>query len=517
SDYDVKDTTADQVYKGTSSGANVKSAVQATNGMALMYNNAYCSVYYSSSNGGQTESNKNAWGGAALPYYRLQDDPYDLANPSATVRKATIYADFTRNTAAFQSLVSGKAGGVSRIDAVETVSPKFGSPSKLYTQLRLNVTKTDGSSATVTLDLFGGAASALGVSLSNLKNELFTVESASGGFQLMARRYGHGVGLSQYGAQQMASIGYDYLNIMGFYFPGATLVKHSYTASLLNGSATAVVDNADNATAASASNSTASNSIEAVVALADPSSRLNLRQTPSPTATVLAKIPNGSSVRVQSADKSGWLKASFGSATGYIMTQYVKYASDGATSLPNPSAAPEAQPVAQTASQPNASTQIVGMGVVTLESKTGNLNVRKTPSNSAQVLTKIPSGSQVEVYAVSGSWAEVRYKGQYGYAASQYIKLDGAALSGESATASASSTGPSGGSSAAQNTLAAQVNTDSGEGNVYLRAKANKNATILDRVPHGSQVTVLGADGSWARVTYKGRTGYILSDYLVFN
>ncbi|MDR1598820.1 MAG: SpoIID/LytB domain-containing protein [Oscillospiraceae bacterium] len=508
-DYDVKDTTADQVYKGTSSGDNVRAAVQSTNGMALMYNNAYCSVYYSSSNGGQTESNKNAWGGAALPYYRLQDDPYDLANPNSTARKATIYAEFTRNTAAFQSLIINKAGSVSRINTVEASAPKFGSPSKLYTQLRLGVTKSNGSAATLTLDLFGGAASALGISLSNLKNELFTVEAVSGGFTLTARRYGHGVGLSQYGAQQMANTGYDYLSIMGFYFPGATLVRHSYTASLLSGGAVAAANGASAESAAAASNS-----ISAVVSLNDPTSRLNLRKSPKPTADVLAKIPNGSTIQVQSADTSGWLKAAYGGATGYIMTQFVKYSSDGAVSLPNPAAAPDADTTAQAAAPSTAApSQVIGVGTVTLESTTGNLNVRQSPSDKSMIVAKVPAGSRVEVYALSGSWAEVRYNGKRGYAAARYINMKGAASeSAPAATAVTASASSASGSASS----AARVNTESGEGNVYLRAKANKNATILDRVPHGSQVAVLNRDGSWAKVTYKGRTGYILADYLVF-
>ncbi|MDR0395916.1 MAG: SpoIID/LytB domain-containing protein [Oscillospiraceae bacterium] len=526
-DYDVKDTTADQVYKGTSSGDNVRAAVQSTAGMALMYNNAYCSVYYSSSNGGQTESNKNAWGGAALPYYRLQDDPYDLANPNSTARKATIYQDFSRNPSAFQSLVAGKAGSVSRVNSVEVIAPKFSAPSKLYTQLRLGVTKADGSSASVTLDLFGGAAGALGISLSNLKNELFTVESVSGGFALTARRYGHGVGLSQYGAQQMANTGYDYLSIMGFYFPGATLVRHSYTASLLSGSMVAAASAgsaSDPAGSAGAQASASSASVEAIVSLNDPSSRLNLRKSPKPTAAVVAKIPNGSAIQVQSADASGWLKAVYAGATGYIMTQYVRYASDSAVSLPNPSQTSAAEASAQAALQPESSqpsqsaqsaqSQMVGMGVVALESKTGNLNVRQSPSDKAPAVIKAPHGSQVEVYALNGNWAEVRYKGQYGYAAARYIIMGGGAVSVPAASAPSQSSVMS--DVNASGSTSAIVNTLSGEGNVYLRAKASKTATILDRVPHGSRVTVLGAEGAWVKVKYNGRTGYILADYLAF-
>ncbi|GHU69678.1 hypothetical protein AGMMS49992_00760 [Clostridia bacterium] len=514
SDWDVRDTTSDQVYKGTGSGANVKAAVQATSGMALMYNNEYCSVYYSSSNGGQTETNGHAWGGSALPYYKLQDDPYDLANPSSTVRKATIYAEFSQNTSALQSLVTGKAGNVSRINAVETVTPKYDSPSRLYTQLKLNVTKTDGSSASVTLDLFGGAANALGMSLSGQKNELFTVETASDGFRLMARRYGHGVGLSQYGAQQMAKIGYDYLTIMGFYFPGATLVKHSYTASLLNGSgtATALADNNSSSEDSTASTA-ASSGISAVVALDDPAARLNLRKSPKSNADVVAKIPNGSTIQVENTDASGWLKATFAGRSGYIASQYVRYASDGAVTLPSPtaSAAPEA-PTTTTASAPS---QMLGTGIVSLESSSGHLNLRESPTNKAKVLIQAPQGASVEVYAQSGQWMEIRYKGTYGYAAAQFIRMNGSTapvVASVPVQTNTSTTTPA----EAFTLPTAKVKTESGTGNVYLRAKANRDSVVLEKIPHGTSVIVVGSEGDWVWVEYKGKSGYILSDYLTY-
>ena len=39
------------------------------------------------------------------------------------------------------------------------------------------------------------------------------------------RGFGHGVGLSQYGAQAMSERGYDYPSILAFYYAGATLER----------------------------------------------------------------------------------------------------------------------------------------------------------------------------------------------------------------------------------------------------------------------------------------------------
>ena len=52
---------------------------------------------------------------------------------------------------------------------------------------------------------------------------------------------------------------------------------------------------------------------------------------------------------------------------------------------------------------------------------------------------------------------------------------------------------------------------------VNLRIKPKTSAVLLDRVPVGSQVEILGADGSWSKVKYGGITGYMMSVYLTDN
>ena len=45
------------------------------------------------------------------------------------------------------------------------------------------------------------------------------------GFLLEGGGYGHGVGMSQNGANEMAKQGFDYLDILNYYFDGFTLEK----------------------------------------------------------------------------------------------------------------------------------------------------------------------------------------------------------------------------------------------------------------------------------------------------
>lgn len=89
SDYDIGDTSSDQVYKGYDSTIkNVIRAVDETKGEVLTYNGKIITTYYAASNGGQTELPGNAWGNGEsankeAPYLAQHDDPYDLENASS--------------------------------------------------------------------------------------------------------------------------------------------------------------------------------------------------------------------------------------------------------------------------------------------------------------------------------------------------------------------------------------------------------------------------------------------------
>ena len=53
-----------------------------------------------------------------------------------------------------------------------------------------------------------------------------TAEGASGNFVFIGKGWGHGVGMSQYGAMNMAELGYDYQTILKAYFPGTVIERY---------------------------------------------------------------------------------------------------------------------------------------------------------------------------------------------------------------------------------------------------------------------------------------------------
>jgi hypothetical protein len=91
-DYDVVDTTNDQVFKGVNYNyTTALRAVKETAGVVGTYKGKLATCYYSASNGGQTELVQHVWSGRGdWDYYQMTDDPYDVENPESVVRRAKI-------------------------------------------------------------------------------------------------------------------------------------------------------------------------------------------------------------------------------------------------------------------------------------------------------------------------------------------------------------------------------------------------------------------------------------------
>ena len=91
-DYDVVDTTNDQVFKGVNYNyTTALRAVKETAGVVGTYKGQLATCYYSASNGGQTELVQHVWSGRGeWDYYQMTDDPYDVENPESVVRRAKI-------------------------------------------------------------------------------------------------------------------------------------------------------------------------------------------------------------------------------------------------------------------------------------------------------------------------------------------------------------------------------------------------------------------------------------------
>lgn len=136
---------------------------------------------------------------------------------------------------------------------------------------------------------------------------------------LTVRRYGHGIGMSQRGAQQMANLGYTYDQILGFYYENCVRMQYTFTHTILP----PVGDAPVTATEAPATISPAAPN-QAMVTLVNVEDVLNVRLTASDNGTLLTTLPAGTAVTVL-AKGDNWTLIRFGRIVGYVRTENLTF------------------------------------------------------------------------------------------------------------------------------------------------------------------------------------------------
>lgn len=485
--YDVVDTTSDQVYNGTPSGnARCAQAVQETSSIVGTVNGEYMASYYTASNGGQTESVKNAWGSGSYSYLQVKDDPYDLRNGASIAKSVTFYRDGTTSVSALTELLRTEAAmlvgadsvQITAINGVTLAEPKYAEPSRVYKKVLVNLTLAGYGDMTVTLDYFSQVEGLCSMSINVLKNETLTVTEAVGGYKLTARRFGHGVGMSQRGAQQMANEGFTYDQILEFYYPGLTRTRYTMTRTLLSS-----IDGTPDEP--STPEEPIADAKPAVVTLKNPLDSLNLRQQPTTASSILARMPHGTQVNLLSREGE-WSRVQYGTLTGYVMTSYLTVQEDGVDETPS---------------------GVVSRGTATvaLSDESQTLNLRAAPTTNAAVLSRLRHGQTLTVLERYASWTYVQYGTLSGYVMNDYIVYD----AGDDGSEDGADDGNGG-------QAAAQVAIVLPSGGLNLRAGANTSSGVIMVLPQGTMLTVTGEvrGNGMLPVLLGSVAGYVSSDYV---
>ena len=486
--YDLVDTTSDQVYNGTPAGnARCVQAVQETSGIVGTVGGDYMASYYTASNGGQTESVANAWGSGSYSYLQIKDDPYDLRNGASIAKSVTFYKNGSTSVPALTQLLRDEAAAqtgmgsvtIQSIDSVSVHTPKYAEPSRVYTKVTVGLTLSGYGRANVTLDYFNQVESLCSMSINVLKNETLTVTDTGSAFKLTARRFGHGVGMSQRGAQQMASEGFAYDEILSFYYPGITRTRYTMTRTLLPS-----MDGTPGTPDEPVSDAKA-----AVVVLSNPLDSLNLRREANTSSAILAQMPHGTQVTLLEFG-TAWSRVQYGTLSGYVKNEYLSVEGDGVEETPS-----------------------IGHGkgsaVVALSDESQTLNLRAAPTTGSAVVARLRHGTVLAVLERYESWTYVAHGALNGYVMNDYIVYDAADDEPETAPTPAP---PQQGE-----TLTATVALQSSDSRLNVRAEKNLGAAVLLRLTPGTQVTVTAWGEAWCAVSYGGVSGYCATDYLRFD
>lgn len=205
--YDICDTDDCQVYSGAGvESKSSNSAVDATRGVVLTKQGQVLAAYFHSSSGGYTENSEDVWI-QKLTHIRAVPD-FDQKSPH--------YAWYKNVPAAtLESRLASRGVRVGTIKSLNAVTRSYSG--------RIQKVQVVGSAGATTI-----SGESLRVA-AGLASTLFNVAPRGGNetqpteFAFAGRGWGHGLGLSQWGARRLSEAGYGYAQILAHYYPGATL------------------------------------------------------------------------------------------------------------------------------------------------------------------------------------------------------------------------------------------------------------------------------------------------------
>ena len=180
--------------------ARLQALAAQVSGAVLLYDGAPAAACYHAASCGHTEASQNVWL-TALPYLQGVDSPWDRTAPDFEVT-----VEYTAPQ--LSDAVASLTGAIPQGDAAGWLGDTVWDAAGYVQSITIAGQKLTGSEVRGVL---------------GLRSACFSMAWDGAVFTVTTRGYGHGVGLSQYGAKAMAEGGSSWREILAYYFPGTQL------------------------------------------------------------------------------------------------------------------------------------------------------------------------------------------------------------------------------------------------------------------------------------------------------
>jgi stage II sporulation protein D len=209
--FDFCDTTHCQTMKLSGVDARNRAAVLATKGEILFYHDVPAQTFYHANCGGITAAANEAWAKAGEPYLIVHSDTFcpipgevkwesSLSHTEIVGALRVAGISTPENWETIQIASRTASGRVGKLEFVGGTPPRFLLSASTF---RFAVDRELG--------------------WNKVRSDLYAIRNSAGNILISGKGSGHGVGLCQAGAEEMAREGKSYREILEFYYPGTNL------------------------------------------------------------------------------------------------------------------------------------------------------------------------------------------------------------------------------------------------------------------------------------------------------
>ena len=232
---------------------------------------------------------------------------------------------------------------------------------------------------------------------------------------------------------------------------------------------------------------------------------LNVRQAATSNSRIVGSLKGGEKVNIIS-ESNGFYKIEFNNSYGYVYSKYISKDGKGENVQAvkqeevkkEAKVAPKAAPVVLAARSLNKT------GIVNVSS---SLNVRSGASTSSKVIGSLSGNSKVTIVGEEGAFYKIEYKGSHGYVAKEYIKD----VTGSNNNSNQGTTTPEKPSTPESSQKTGIVNVSS---SLNVRGGASTSSKVIGSLSGNSKVTIVGEEGVFYKIEYKGSHGYVAKEYI---